>query len=89
MEINSYNVCRVCGLYYKTFYPWGEDGTAASHDICDCCGIEFGYEDSNLVAIRAARKKWIDSKFAWFKKDKKPAGWDSSKQIANIPKSFL
>ena len=51
---NDKKVCKVCGLYYPVFYPWGESGDIPSHDICDCCGIEFGYEDNNVESAKKA-----------------------------------
>jgi rubredoxin len=47
------NICRVCGLIYDKFYPWGEDGEVPSHDICDCCGTEFGYDDVSIESSKA------------------------------------
>jgi hypothetical protein len=37
--------CRVCGLDQQS-PPWGVDGKSPTYAICDCCGVEFGYEDS-------------------------------------------
>lgn len=43
--------CRVCGLDQREL-PWGEDGTSLTFAICDCCGVEFGYEDSAGEAVQ-------------------------------------
>ncbi len=41
---NPLHVCRVCG--YDMQYPiWDDDGLGPTHDICACCGCEFGYDD--------------------------------------------
>ena len=37
-------ICPVCGYAYLEEPPRDEKGRP-SFDICDCCGIEFGYED--------------------------------------------
>lgn len=82
-------ICRVCGLYYQNFLPWGKDGKTPSHDICDSCGVEFGYEDNNLVAIIRYRQTWLKNGAKWFNKEKKPNNWNPRKQLKNIPKEFL
>ena len=86
---NKKRICRVCGLYYRNFYPWGEDGKIPSHEICDCCGIEFGYEDNNNKSTENARKKWTEGGYVWFNFEKRPKGWDSLQQLKNIPPEFL
>lgn len=48
---NELNVCRVCGAK-QLEPPWGNDGLTPSYEICDCCGVEFGYEDMNLNALK-------------------------------------
>lgn len=52
--------CRVCGLKYEE-PPWGFDGKTPSFEICQCCGVEFGYEDATVVGVNRYRKKWISS----------------------------
>lgn len=45
--------CRVCGLLqYQP--PWGKDGYTPGFEICDCCGIEFSYEDACSSGITRA-----------------------------------
>src|SRR5262245_39136420 len=66
-------VCRVCGLRYNDFYPWGPDGQIPSHDICDCCGSEFGYEDVTVESSKVNRNRWIEKGAAWFQPEKKPS----------------
>lgn len=51
-------ICRVCGKIQDD-PPWGEDGKCPNYDICDCCGVEFGYGDCTLTAIRASRERWL------------------------------
>lgn len=54
------NQCKVCGFNYEDFYPWGEDGKSASFEICDCCGVTFGYEDATEESILKYRKTWLN-----------------------------
>ena len=68
--------------------PWGDDGKFPTHDICSCCGTEFGYEDSNLKAIRNHRKKWLSNPGKWFSPDKKPDHWSAEAQLKNIPDKY-
>lgn len=82
-------VCRVCGYEYANFFPWGETGCDPSHAICQCCNVEFGYEDSSLSAIRSYRKKWISKGAPWSNEEKKPNDWSLDSSLANIPKVFI
>lgn len=81
-------ICRVCGLKYDGYYPWGPDGTVSSFDICDCCGTEFGYEDFTLEGTKAARQVWIDRGAVWFRPKEKPANWSLEEQLKNIPPKY-
>ena len=87
MHNNEFYVCRVCGAE-QLDPPWGEDGQIPSYDICDCCGVEFGYEDMNLESIKRYRQKWLDSGANWFRKKNKPESWFLDRQLQNIPKQY-
>jgi hypothetical protein len=50
--------CRVCGLIQDD-PPWGNDNNTPSFNICSCCGVEFGYEDATLNAIKNYRTTWL------------------------------
>ncbi len=80
--------CRVCGL--RQFEPpWGIDNNCPSHDICPCCKVEFGYEDSNLDAIKEYRIRWLESGGDWWLPKEKPANWSLKEQMKNIPLEYL
>lgn len=66
------NICKVCGYIYNNpvFYPWGKDGHTPTFDICPCCGVEFGYEDSTNKGILKYRENWIKSGVEWYDKNK-------------------
>jgi hypothetical protein len=68
-EINKL-ICRVCGKIQDD-PPWGEDGKCPNYDICDCCGVEFGYGDCTLKAIRASRERWLANGGEWKYSDEK------------------
>lgn len=86
--INKIYFCRVCGLYQED-PPWGISGKDPSRNICPCCGIEFGYEDFSLEAIREKRKQWINRGAKWFCPKEKPENWSLEEQMKNIPDEFL
>ena len=80
-------VCRVCGLEQSEF-PWGEDGKTASFEICDCCGVEFGYEDCTVSGVLNARRRWLDSGANWSVPKSKPNEWNLESSLSQIPEEF-
>ncbi|SRR5579863_9477066 len=81
--------CPVCG-FRLGFLPWGEFGNTASHEICPCCGIEFGFHDDALLddpkdrekVWNDWRKRWIKEGMRWHSKSKAPPeNWDQIKQL--------
>ena len=79
--------CRVCGLN-QGFEPWGEDGETPSFDICDCCGVTFGYQDCKITAIRKHRNQWLENGAKWFSPKEKPENWSLEEQMKYIPEEF-
>ncbi|GLS40396.1 hypothetical protein GCM10010869_59930 [Mesorhizobium tianshanense] len=78
--------CRVCGLDQSPDMPWGEDGREPSHDICFCCGVEFGYEDDGLENCLSIRRNWVEvRRCEWFAPKDRPLDWDMPAQIRGIP----
>ena len=86
MPSDLYN-CRVCGLPQDEL-PWGEDGASPTFEICDCCGTEFGYEDTTPAAAGRARQKWIANGAGWFRPKRKPENWNPEAQLQGIPADF-
>lgn len=86
---NDFNnfACRVCGKIQGD-PPWGEDGQCPTYDICDCCGVEFGYEDCTIKAIHAFREKWLETGANWKCVQKKPLSWCLENQMNNIPLKY-
>lgn len=79
--------CRVCGLYADNL-PWGEDGHCPTHEICLCCGVEFGYEDYTLESTKKYRKEWLLGGAIWYDESEKPAIWNLENQLKDIPESY-
>jgi hypothetical protein len=71
------------------FEPWGPDGKTPSHDICPCCGVEWGYEDGTLESTRKYRDEWVKNGTRWNVAGDKPAHWSWEKQRAQIPAEWL
>lgn len=87
-KIDKHKICRVCGLYYPDFFPWGPDGDSPTFDYCSCCGIEFGYQDSNVAGCHAKRMDWIRKGSPWKEPERRPLNWDMEAQVAQIPEEY-
>lgn len=85
---NDLNACRVCGYRDNGVPPWGADGTIASFTICECCGVEHGYEDCLPDGVREYRKEWIRAGCHWFAKSRKPDKWSLDEQLLNVPDTY-
>ena len=65
-------ICPVCG-----FDGLGEAAFSSSnepsHEVCSCCGFEFGFDGSNdPVVFKEFRERWINNGSKWFMpRDKK------------------
>ena len=57
-------LCPVCG-WESAAEPWGPDGRAPTFDPCDCCGVEWGYQDSSEQGTRNYREKWLATGANW------------------------
>jgi hypothetical protein len=87
MKKNKY-ICPVCGYDDLNEAPYKDYDakTAASFEICPCCGTEFGYTDDEISWLEL-RKRWIKSGHNWFSKTtKKPKKWSYASQLLNIKK---
>lgn len=87
MSVDKDLLCKVCGLKQASL-PWGADNKTPSFEICACCGVEFGYEDSTLIAIKKYREEWINNGAKWFKPKETPLLWSLENQLMMIPKEY-
>ena len=85
--LSSVYSCRVCGRI-QAEPPWGETGKFPTYDICDCCGVEFGYEDSTVESVQRYRHEWVKGGCQWFNASARPADWKYEEQARNIPAAF-
>ena len=77
------HTCPVCGYTELKDMPWEDKGNTPSFTICDCCGVEFGYEDATIEGMLNYRKQWIASGGKWFNEAKRPENWDMNEQLKN------
>lgn len=78
-----YYICPICG-YDRLDEPPRIDGYIPSHNICDCCGAEFGLDDCTQKQIEKNRKKWIEAGCQWFYIEEKPPNWKLEEQLKNL-----
>lgn len=72
-----YKTCPVCG--YSGAAAYGRD--FESWDICQCCGVEFGYGDAGR-SHSLLTQSWKDRGCPWYSKRLTPAeGWDAMEQL--------
>jgi hypothetical protein len=83
MHTHEDNFCTICGLD-QGGSPWGEDGKTPSFVICECCGVEFGYEDCLLEGIRKYRNEWLQAGSQWHEPKYKPLNWNLDEQLQQI-----
>jgi hypothetical protein len=75
--------CDCCGHELKEApYPEG----IPSYSICNCCGIEFGFDDYTKAAMLRYRNNWIANGAQWFDPKAKPAGWNLEAQLKRARK---
>jgi hypothetical protein len=83
MHTHEDNFCTICGLDQGE-PPWGEDGRTPSFVICECCGVEFGYQDCLLEGIRKYRTEWLQAGSQWCEPKYKPLNWNLDEQLQQI-----
>jgi hypothetical protein len=55
--------CPVCGYAHLARPAYNEAGSA-SFEICPCCGVQFGYQDSGFPHA-ASRQIWLETGGTW------------------------
>lgn len=69
--------CPVC--FFRPL-PWPPE----DHNICVCCGTEFGFDDFDATNDEL-RRRWIAKGMPWFSTEMKPPhGWDPTRQLGII-----
>lgn len=76
--------CPVCG-FDGLLEPAYDVAGKPSHEICPCCGFEFGFDDlQHGISHEEYRARWIAEGAAWFAPDEQPDDWDLSDQLRNV-----
>ena len=76
-----YHTCPVCA-YPEMPYP------PERHEICPCCGTEFGYDDFSR-SHRELRNAWLRSGGPWFNPlEAPPVNWSPFLQILRAGYDF-
>ncbi len=71
----TYYSCPICG-YAEMPDPPG------NHNICPCCGTEFGYQDS-ARSHQGIRHAWLLAGARWFSEvTEQPPNWNPYTQLA-------
>lgn len=87
MLSNENLFCRVCG--YQSDEPtWGVDGRTPNFEFCPCCGVQHGYQDATITAVKKFRGQWIAAGAVWDDKKSKPENWSLQLQLQNVPVDF-
>lgn len=79
--------CRVCGFEHLSA-PWGDDDNTPLYEICPCCGVTAGYEDSTPESATAYRQSWLDGQVTWSSPSVKPEAWSLELQLTQVPSEF-
>lgn len=87
MHNNDNHICRVCG-FWDLDEPWGKTGKDPTFFFCPCCGVEHGYADCTIKAVKVWREKWIAGGAKWDESTRRPDKWDLKEQMKNIPDDF-
>ena len=85
---NDLSICRICGLRQPD-QPSGDDRKTPTHNICDCCGVEFGSEDTDAMAIELWRTKWVEGGAVWWQPKLRPPDWDLEEQLGRLHRTNL
>ncbi len=68
--------CPLCGWGpFDINYPSIRE-LCVSYDICECCGCEYGYDDSEDYY-----QKWVTNGCCWFDPEKMPTDWQLKNQL--------
>ena len=81
-------LCLVCGFDHEGYddeLPWGPAGDRPSFNFCPCCGVEFGYGDATIEAVKQWRATWLSGGGEWFKPNERPEAWVMAVQLALLP----
>jgi hypothetical protein len=66
--------------------PYGLHFGYPSHEVCGCCGYEYGYDDEPGAGAGLSFEDYLEDGIAgrchWLIPGQKPDGWDLDEQLA-------
>ncbi len=84
----SYELIRVPMLVRSLKPPYQPALGAASHEVCRCCGFEFGNDDdpgtAPGISFEDYLAEWIAQGCHWFQPHHQPADWLLEKQLSGM-----
>jgi len=90
LDFKPYENYPECFVSTKNLKPpyhsiWG----AASYEVCECCGFEFGNDDDpggslSPETFSSYRRDWIKRGAKWLQGFSKPKGWVLERQLARL-----
>ncbi|HXT08144.1 MAG TPA: hypothetical protein VN715_14540 [Roseiarcus sp.] len=87
MDSWSRFMCPICG-YPGLEHPPRSSSGGPSHEICPCCGFQFGYTDGDKgFTYDEWRRRWImEKKLAWSTRHGPPPNWNPAEQLRRLAK---
>lgn len=74
------HICPVCAWPALDDPPSDASGFG-SHEICPCCGTQFGYDDAR-TSHADLRQRWVQAGARWFSAATPPSqGWSAKAQL--------
>jgi len=72
-----YTNCPICGVGFRESVVAEE--LSCSYWICDCCGCEYGLDDTPHY-----RQEWKSKNYPWFNEHLKPPCWNADEQLKHV-----
>jgi hypothetical protein len=85
--VSTNEYCRVCGYQPHGEPPYDAEGYG-SQEICPCCGVQWGYQDSLPSAARRFREVWLARGAPWRMPEFRPPDWDLTEQLSPVPEAY-
>jgi hypothetical protein len=78
-------MCPVCGFDTLEEPPYSASG-AGLHEICPCCGFQFGVTDDDQgISFHEWREGWIEQGMSWdSNRSSPPPGWNPLEQLSKL-----
>lgn len=88
--MTTLHTCIACGwkgLEEEPIFPF------SSHEICSCCGFEYGLDIQDESDASVVRRDWLQEGAPWFDDEndiepRKPKDWDIDRAKAQIKRKL-